>query len=396
MKIVISLILVIYSALVFSTETVDSIADKVCENDIKCKSLLKNLDLSNVTQRMAIGQYHMVKTVYEKLQYDKDYRFSGFSHDQSMTIVSKLKELNDKLESEQDEKSNVELNLKRDEFFKIEGLELKKERDNLEEYFLKLSEMKNDNFRYDNINQVKDNFFKYRDLVNYIDDILYRKKIKSQDYISPDDWLLFSEINKFEKGSSVEQKKEEFRKWLDVGITKSPKNKVLLAFHTYLKSLPPIIDRFEKDMEIKIEKERVEKLAKDNLEKERKEKISSSPECLKMSEFLKYCGIKQQMVLVKDKIDYEHRISKRSGTTDQDRIRALTKILVSQEEGLATAKLKVENIKSSIIKLEDCNVVKKQNEGIKIELDQASIIKIRKVLKEKCEVDNYEPDTLYN
>lgn len=396
MKNIISLILIVVCFSVKSAETVDSISDKVCESDSKCKALLKNLELSNVTQRMAVGQYHMVKAVYEKLQNDKEFHFSGFSHDQSFEIVKKLNELNDKLDSEQNDKSKLELEIKRNEFFKIEGKALKAELDSLEDYFLTLPKIKVDNLPYENINQAKDNFFKYHELVKNIDDTLYVKKIKSQDYISPDDWLIFSGINKFNKGSHVEQDKENFRRWLKVVVEKAPQNKILFAFYSYLKSLPPILDNYEKVLEAKIEKEHAEKITLDKIEKERRDKISSSPDCLKMHEFLSFCDIKQQIVLVKDKIDYENQISKRSGTSDKDRVRSLTKILVSQEEGLSTAKKKFDSIKSNVINLNDCNLIKTNVQGVKIELDEHSISKIRKVLKDKCEVGNYEPTPLYN
>jgi hypothetical protein len=139
----------------------------------------------------------------------------------------------------------------------------------------------------------------------------------------------------------------------------TPKNIVYLKFKLLAKNVISALDA--KDSAIKKDRDAYdiamikEQKQKRIIHMQEAEKILNTPQCKKTKSFIDYCNNKLNICIYSEAINYEKKISARSGTSSS-KIRGYTKLLMFSEDKLEESKQAHSQIDGGRPALEDCEV----------------------------------------
>lgn len=374
---------------VHANEELERITNEVCGIlDPSCRNLIKNGELSLIAERMSIGQYHMIENSYNDMV-KGTYHYPGISREDSLEIITKLKKINDEKlvvqRKEEEEKNKKRL----EEVYNGAGKEIYTFLKNSEEEFEKIDVAAlAAKFDYAKLNELKDKYLNYIAQAETLENIKDRKGLSSiKSYLLYADShignVFLSPVGEKAEGTD----KEKFLKSIEVFPDEQYSSVVSRKFVEYLKLSAPIIKKFEVEQaELKLKKEKEEEQARKENE-ERLEKLYSSPDCYKVRSFYFYCNSVASLATIKEKINYEKRISNKAGFVDRNYFNSLMRAMVIQEEKVAEDLKQLNKIKSKVIDSSKCKVSFDKDQGAS-NVGEATKTLTKEKLQQYCEIDS--------
>lgn len=142
----------------------------------------------------------------------------------------------------------------------------------------------------------------------------------------------------------------------------------------------PIYDKIQKKLD---EEEKLRKQAESE-----KEKKLNSPNCNKIAKFEEYCGRKRGEASMKVAFENEKKLNSRSGTVRPAAMRGYNAELMNYENQLTQIKKEFNSIKSSVISLNDCQVVRnKEVDVIDFLFTPKLVARLKAAFKKYCDVE---------